>query len=85
MVRNFYRANLDGCLMYRTQVRYAKFDEAKIAHDSDIPNWRTSYGGDKPVKRKKEDLARIPERSRCRLVLGDPMGPFQKYEGNRID
>jgi hypothetical protein len=29
----------------------------------------------------KKDLARIPERPRCLLVLGDPMGPFQKYAG----
>jgi Pentapeptide repeats (8 copies) len=77
---NFYRANLDGCLMYRTQVRHARFDEAKITHQSDIPNWRTTYGGDKPIKRSKEDFARFPERPRCLLILGDPMGPFQRYE-----
>jgi uncharacterized protein YjbI with pentapeptide repeats len=40
---SFYRANLDACLMYRTDVRHANFDEAKIEHDSDIPNWRSSY------------------------------------------
>ena len=77
---NFFRANLDACLMYRTEIRNARFDEAKITHDSDVPNWRTS-NADKPIKRKKEDLARIPERPRCLLVLGDPMGPYQRYEG----
>ena len=77
---NFFRANLDGCLMYRTEIRNARFDEAKITHGSDVPNWRTGYT-DKPIKRKKEELARIPERPRCLLVLGDPMGPHQKYGG----
>jgi hypothetical protein len=78
---NFFRANLDGCLMYRTQVRHARLDEAKITHNSDIPNWRTSYGGDKPIKRRKEDLARIPERPRALLVPGEIGFQGAKYEG----
>jgi hypothetical protein len=32
--------------------------------------------------RSKKELARIPERPRCLLVLGDPMGPYQRYEGS---
>jgi len=35
----------------------------------------------KRIKRKKEDFALIPERPRSLLILGDPMGPFQKYAG----
>jgi uncharacterized protein YjbI with pentapeptide repeats len=49
---NFFRANLDGCLMYKTEIRNACFDEAKISHDSDVPNWRTSYA-DKPNQTKE--------------------------------
>jgi hypothetical protein len=77
---NFYRANLDGCLMYRTEIRNACFDEAKISHDSDVPNWRTSCA-DIPIKRKKEDLARIPERPRSLLLLGDPLGRINGTKG----
>lgn len=75
---NFFRANLDGCFMYRTSIRNASFDEATITHASDIPNWRVPYA-DKRIKRPKKDFARI-ERPRCLLILGDPMGPYQRYE-----
>lgn len=78
---NFFRANLDGCLMYRTQVRYTKFDEAKITHDSDIPSWRTSYSGGKQIKLRMEKFAQVPERPRSLLVLGEPGFQGSKYEG----
>jgi hypothetical protein len=78
---NFFRADLSGCLMYRTQVRHARFDEATITNDSDIPNWRSSNTG-RPIKRKKEEIAGIPERPLYLLILGDPMGPYQRYEGS---
>jgi hypothetical protein len=77
---NFFRANLDACLMYRTQVGRAKFGEAKITHDSDIPSCRTSYA-DKPIKRKREEFERIPERPRALLVLGEAGFQNHKYEG----
>jgi hypothetical protein len=74
---NFFRANLDGCLMYRTEIRNVRFDEAKITHDSDIPNWRMSYA-DKRIKRNEEDLARIPERPRCLLILAESDGSISE-------
>jgi hypothetical protein len=69
------------CLIYRTDLKNARFDEAKITHESDIPNYRSSCA-DKRIKRNKEDLARIPERP---LVSFDSLrsdGSIQKYEGS---
>jgi len=34
---DFWRANLDGCKMYRSETRLAHFREARISADSDIP------------------------------------------------
>jgi uncharacterized protein YjbI with pentapeptide repeats len=34
---NFRSANLDGCLMYRSERRSASFDAAVISETSDIP------------------------------------------------
>lgn len=76
---NFYKAELSGCLMYRTQVRRTNFEEAIITLASDIPNWRVPYA-DKRIKRRKKEFDRIPERPRALLLLGDPMGPYQRYE-----
>jgi len=37
---NFRRANLDGCLMYRSEITLARFDDAVLSESSDIPGVR---------------------------------------------
>ena len=34
---NFQKADLDGCLMYRTETTHARFDDALLSERSDIP------------------------------------------------
>jgi len=37
---NFCDANLEGCLMYRSEITLARFDGAVVSESSDIPGMR---------------------------------------------
>jgi hypothetical protein len=88
-------AQVDGadflCSEFGKPKHRCKMDDAKGLDQAVISSYELINGryddGRHIVKftkikpRSKEELARIPERPRSLLLLGDPLGPYQKYEG----
>ena len=88
-------AQIDGadffCSEFGKPKHRCKMDDVKGLKQAVISSYELINGryddGKHVVKftkvrgRSKEDLTRVPERPRCLLVLGDPMGPYQRYEG----
>jgi hypothetical protein len=71
-----HRCNLDGV----TGIDHAVISPYELINGRYDDGKHVKYTKLKP--RSKKELALIPERPRCLLVLSDPMGPFQKYEGS---